>query len=156
MEQEIKIYALVNPLTKQIFYVGATSTEIEVRLSGHLNQARNEIGNKKRNSVIKDIIKNGDRPEIVLLNTCSKERVDYYESFYYKLFLSIGYDMLQNDNSFTYSVQHKNKTFIGKLESVKLPKEYVVKLREYKKATGIPIAVFICQSIDEKLERQIK
>lgn len=39
-------------------------------------------------------------------------------------------------------------------ESVKLPKTHVEKVRKNKKATGVPIAVFICQAIDEKLERQ--
>lgn len=39
-------------------------------------------------------------------------------------------------------------------ESVKLPIAYVKKVRKNKKATGVPIAVFICQAIDEKLNRQ--
>jgi len=41
-------------------------------------------------------------------------------------------------------------------ESIKLPKEYLEKLRLNKKNTGVPIATFICQSIDEKLTRQTK
>ncbi len=40
------------------------------------------------------------------------------------------------------------------LESVKLPTSYVKKVRKNKKETGVPIAVFICQAIDEKLTRQ--
>lgn len=36
-------------------------------------------------------------------------------------------------------------------ESVKLPTAYVKKVRKNKKATGVPIAVFICQAIDEKI-----
>lgn len=36
-------------------------------------------------------------------------------------------------------------------ESVKLPKEHVEKVRKNKEVTGVPIAVFICQAIDEKL-----
>jgi len=40
------------------------------------------------------------------------------------------------------------------LESVKLPSAYVRKVRKNKKATGIPIAIFICQAIDEKLANQ--
>lgn len=39
------------------------------------------------------------------------------------------------------------------LESVKLPKAYVNKVRKNKKDTGVPIAVFICQAIDEKLKK---
>jgi len=41
-----------------------------------------------------------------------------------------------------------------KLESVKLPTSYVRKVRKIKKSTGLPIAVFICQAIDEKLNSQ--
>lgn len=42
------------------------------------------------------------------------------------------------------------------LESVKLPTAHVKKVRKNKKETGVPIAVFICQAIDEKLHRQKK
>lgn len=42
----------------------------------------------------------------------------------------------------------KNK----ELESVKLPAAYVRKVRKNKKDTGIPIAVFICKAIDDKLK----
>ena len=41
-----------------------------------------------------------------------------------------------------------------KLESVKLPTSYVKKVRKNKKDTGVPIATFICQAIDEKLNQQ--
>jgi hypothetical protein len=44
----------------------------------------------------------------------------------------------------------KNK----ELESVKLPSAHVNKVRKNKKETGVPIAVFICQAIDEKLNIQ--
>lgn len=37
------------------------------------------------------------------------------------------------------------------LESVKLPSAHVKKVRKNKEETGVPIAVFICQAIDEKL-----
>jgi len=40
------------------------------------------------------------------------------------------------------------------LESVKLPTSHVKKVRKNKKETGVPIAVFICQAIDEKLTNQ--
>jgi hypothetical protein len=40
------------------------------------------------------------------------------------------------------------------LESVKLPSAHVIKVRKNKKDTGVPIAVFICQAIDEKLSNQ--
>lgn len=43
---------------------------------------------------------------------------------------------------------------VKELETVKLSAAYVKKVRKNKKETGIPIAVFICQAIDEKLERQ--
>lgn len=42
---------------------------------------------------------------------------------------------------------------MAKLETVKLPSSYVKKVRKNKKETGVPIAVFICQAIDEKLNQ---
>ena len=39
-------------------------------------------------------------------------------------------------------------------ESIKLPRKYLLKLRKHKKDTGIPIATFICQAIDDKLKDQ--
>ena len=41
-----------------------------------------------------------------------------------------------------------------KLESVKLPKSYLKKVRNNKKATGVSIMAFICQAIDEKLSEK--
>ncbi len=43
-----------------------------------------------------------------------------------------------------------------KHENVTLPKAHVKKVRKNKDDTGVPIAVFICQAIDEKLIRQNK
>jgi hypothetical protein len=40
---------------------------------------------------------------------------------------------------------------MGELKSVKLPKAYLKKVRDNKKATGLPIGVFICHAIDKKL-----
>lgn len=39
-----------------------------------------------------------------------------------------------------------------KLETVKLPVAHVNKVRKNKKKTGVTIAAFICQAIDEKLK----
>jgi hypothetical protein len=36
-------------------------------------------------------------------------------------------------------------------ENVKIPWKYIQKLRKNKKETGVPMATFICQAIDEKL-----
>jgi len=38
------------------------------------------------------------------------------------------------------------------LETVKLPSAHVKKVRKNKKETGVPIAVFICQAIDDKIK----
>ncbi len=39
-------------------------------------------------------------------------------------------------------------------ENVNLPTEYVDKVRKNKETTGVPISTFICQAIDEKLNKQ--
>ena len=38
--------------------------------------------------------------------------------------------------------------------SIKVPLVYLKKVREDKKVTGVSIAAFICQAIDEKLSKQ--
>lgn len=43
---------------------------------------------------------------------------------------------------------------ILRLRSLRLPSEYMQKVRKNKRATGVSITAFICQAIDEKLERQ--
>jgi predicted GIY-YIG superfamily endonuclease len=67
-ETEVHIYALKNPDTNEVFYVGQTN-DLQKRLFLHIYQAKNGVGNKKRNEAIMKIVSNGQSPAIDILET---------------------------------------------------------------------------------------
>lgn len=60
------IYGLLNPITNQYFYVGATSQELRIRLNGHMSSTDK---NEQKVAVIQGILNYDERPKIVLLET---------------------------------------------------------------------------------------
>lgn len=101
-KRPINVYALVNPLNNKIFYVGATSSPENVRLSAHCS----EIGNNAKGEIICSILDAGERPILMILeqdvpiNAVSKR-----ENFYIK-----KYKLRQLKSG--YSESYKGKTFI--------------------------------------------
>lgn len=66
------IYALINPFTCRVFYVGSTFNPLSRRLYHHISCAMNNIGsNAKRNNEILSIISKGRRPLIQELEVCT-------------------------------------------------------------------------------------
>ena len=80
MTKKIYIYALVNPLNNEIFYVGYTYN-IKKRLYEHL-YCYNLNGNKYKKFVILKILKNNLKPEIKIIDECDyvfNEKENMYE-----------------------------------------------------------------------------
>lgn len=83
----INIYALVDPDSLTVNYVGATTLELKIRKSAH-------ISNAKRKSCapvymwLFDLLKNGKKPKIVLLE---RTRCSYKEFYWIQYFLRIGH-----------------------------------------------------------------
>ena len=58
------IYALVNPVTNEIFYIGKTTRPLETRLDFHVVAARKEPGSIKKKNYILSLIKQNAYPII--------------------------------------------------------------------------------------------
>ena len=105
----IKIYALYNPINNTPFYVGATAMDLDKRLSrhtGHYNIINNGYSvAAARAELIREIKSSGMKPEIRLLAEVPLCEADLNEKYFYELFRSDGFDLLQSKHHFIYSKQ---------------------------------------------------
>jgi hypothetical protein len=107
---KITIYCLINPLTNEPFYVGATVNPLQVRLSEHLFSSTCHGGfQQQRHDMMARIMKKKMRPVIFPLVVTTEKRVDYYEEYYYKRYTRMGFKLLQRNDKFSYS-KDKKKT----------------------------------------------
>lgn len=105
----IKIYCLYNPLTFEPFYVGATSYSLNYRLRSHLSEARrckelkpNSSIITRRQQLIKKLIAQDLTPKIAVLFVINKNNTDLMETFCHDLLNSFGFQLIQNQDRFTY------------------------------------------------------
>jgi hypothetical protein len=92
-----KIYVLKNPFTQDVFYVGQTMQEIEMRLVGHLVLSET---NKEKVAYIQDILAKGEKPIIESIETIAatcyidKMAVNEREIYWIKYYKSLGCSLL--------------------------------------------------------------
>lgn len=86
----VHIYCLINPINGSVFYVGATSCELNERLKSHLSRSS---GAKAKKDVLYSILALGLNPEILLLETVKFNRATFFEQFYMDLFRSFGFEL---------------------------------------------------------------
>ena len=80
------IYALINPLTKAVFYIGASKHPMQ-RLKQHVRESY--YGNTRKEKVIKQIILSGKYVEIEILDSClEKDAADKEQHYIDTIFLS--------------------------------------------------------------------
>lgn len=105
------IYALINPLNSEPFYVGATRLKIRDRLMAHVYLSRQDMYWAKPESIsiiyhrhllIRNIELSGLSPYIILLNQCNAESVDEMEHFYYNKMIEYGAVLIQSLYRFVY------------------------------------------------------
>lgn len=87
------IYALVNPSTDKIFYIGATIDPYS-RLMSHIYTK--DWGGTKKQVLIHNLVTQEIEPELLVLDECHISKADFWESFYMDLYSSWGYELLQN------------------------------------------------------------
>jgi hypothetical protein len=85
------IYALSDPRTNQIRYIGKSNNPYN-RYSNHYNSARDK--NTHKRNWINNIRKDGLRPELIILDEVPKVNWQYWEKFYISLFKSWGFDLV--------------------------------------------------------------
>ena len=66
---EVKIYALYDPTTSTIRYIGRTRRKLNKRLAGHIHNATRQNKNSHKCCWIRNLLKNGIRPKIRILKT---------------------------------------------------------------------------------------
>ena len=70
-----KIYALVDPRTEDYRYVGQTLRTLAERRSSHITSARRGLVKQRVSAWIRDLLNEGLRPEIELLQNTTQENV---------------------------------------------------------------------------------
>ena len=118
MAVEINIYTLSDPNTNKIMYVGKTRN-IPKRYSDHINEAKKSNLTKKQ-QWINSLLNNGLKPKIEILDTCSEDESEIFESFYISLIKSWGFDLTNiftsgmsesmKGNKYAVGLTHKRKS----------------------------------------------
>jgi hypothetical protein len=106
----VSIYALINPLDDNIFYVGCTSCTWN-RFKQHISSAKS--GNTDyKSQIIREIRSLNKEMEMLVLEDCDVMEATFLEEFYINLFKSYGFTLSQWDKS-TYSITYANAVFSG-------------------------------------------
>lgn len=94
MESEIAndqphyIYGLFDPNTGAIRYIGR-STNPEKRFASHRNMSQNDV----KTAWVRELRKNGQRPELAIIETCTAETVKDAEWGWIKRCMEAGADL---------------------------------------------------------------
>lgn len=87
----VKIYALINPVTDVVFYIGKTNRTLCRRLSEHLNLSKGVNGHK--NNTIKKILSEGRKPIIKLIEEVDLDKWVEREKFHINDYRNKGYNL---------------------------------------------------------------
>lgn len=91
------IYALIDPTTLELRYVGRTKMPLGMRLIAHVRDARSSRINTPKSRWIAEVLAAGRRPEIVELERVGQDEMVSAEEFWIGYFKSIG-ARLTNDS----------------------------------------------------------
>jgi hypothetical protein len=96
----VYIYALINPMDNQVFYIGA-SIDPYHRLGSHIS-CRNYDGNKKE-QIIHDLVSFGMEPEMLIIDETTFALAGYWEEFYFNLYKFYGFDVQKTNTYYSYT-----------------------------------------------------
>lgn len=92
-ERPVKIYGLFDPRSTFCFYIGATSKTVNNRLSSHVNDAISQNMTGEKSELIRSIIDDGMRPEIVELETVTDGYWPDAEQFWIENMRAFGFKL---------------------------------------------------------------
>lgn len=104
-----KIYILINPFTKEVFYVGQTVQDLATRLAGHIGETG---ANREKINYIKTITDQNEKPIIqeveTIHATCyiDKASVNERERYWINYYRGIGCVLLNVATPRSYEYQH--------------------------------------------------
>lgn len=146
MIMPVFIYALINPIHNNVFYIGATISPKE-RLSAHIYDCG--VTNKPKHEIIKSILLSGLKPEMEILDKCDASKVIFWEEFYIQLFTTYGYDLKQTKKS-----NYKSKCITSTL-SIDLNYNLIEALNIASEKIGIPVSKILDYLIRERIKQMI-
>ena len=85
------IYALVDPTTKNVRYIGKSCKGLH-RPKEHLFPYQNKVKTHK-NCWIRGLLRKGVKPEIVIIEECDRESLDEREIFWISHYNKLGHDL---------------------------------------------------------------
>src|SRR5688572_13966194 len=91
-----KIYALVDPISNEIRYIGFTIHSLECRLKGHLKYA--ELVNCHRSRWIWQLLKRGLKPSVILVQEVPIEAWSRAERYWISYFRSLDCPLTNETN----------------------------------------------------------
>jgi hypothetical protein len=89
--QNVFIYALSDPRTNQVRYIGKANNPKD-RYTNHFNSSRDK--NTHKRNWINSIRKDGFRPELIIIDEVPIIEWHYWEKFYISLFKTWGFDLV--------------------------------------------------------------
>jgi hypothetical protein len=91
----IKIYALIEPITLEIKYIGKTKQLLNKRLSAHLCESNKS--NTKKNTWLRSLKSKGLKPKIEELDCVSELEWEFWEQYWISQFKAWGFDLKNTD-----------------------------------------------------------
>lgn len=150
MSTPVHIYALINPINNNVFYIGA-SISPRHRLSTHIAESRFDKNYKSEQ--IREILANGLKVDYEVLETCEADKARFWEEFYMDLFCSFGFTLRQNrDSYYNFRGDSDNSRSI----QVKLSESTRLALRIISEKTDCPQKVLIHKAIKNYIKKIIK
>jgi group I intron endonuclease len=85
------IYGLINPITKELRYVGKTNN-LKIRLQGHKDETKRGVKSHK-NNWIKGLLKEGLNPEIIIIDEIESDDWSWLEIYWISQFKTWGFNL---------------------------------------------------------------
>lgn len=142
-----KIYELIDPITNETRYIGKTKGSINKRFNSHIHDA---INRSDRNAYvqcwIKNIVNNGSKPIINLIDEVPTEEWQFWEKYWIAQYKAWGVRLTNSTNGgdgtdgYTYSQEYKDnvsKRMMGNSFRLGIPhdKESLKKISNASKKT---------------------
>lgn len=86
----VKIYALIDPFTDEVRYIGKTIYEPEERLKGHIKESNKKTNNTHKNNWINSLLIKNIKPNILILDIVKEKGWQFWEQWWIALFKSWG------------------------------------------------------------------
>jgi hypothetical protein len=119
----IYIYALIDPITNDIRYIGK-SNNVEKRFKKHMYDS---LKNKKKTHKERWIFKLKEKnliPSLIILKETTNNEYEYWEEYYIKYYKSLGCKLTNYDEQGKGCSKYKSKKYIKNMQSKQIKTVY--------------------------------